>query len=859
MKIKTVYAIPKLPKNLEKLRKLAMNYWFCWNWEAVYLFMRLGFVPQLGQQKNFWEDHYHDPILMLGRLPQDILDQANKDESFLANLEDVYEKFSDYLKAPTWFEEIHCKEENFLAAYFSSEYGIDEGLTIYSGGLGILSGDHLKAASDLGIPLVGVGILYQEGYFKQYLNMDGWQQESYPKNDWYNMPVILEREENGEPIFISIDYENTPVKAQIWRVEVGRVKLYLLDTNIPENSPNHRIITSQLYSGDRDIRIRQEMLLGIGGVRALEALGLKPTVYHMNEGHSAFLALERIRSLMAKYNLTFSEAGEIVWASNVFSTHTPVPAGHEHFDINLVKKYFNKFASDLGVSWKRFLLFGQKEPGKSTTFCMTVLALNLAAFCNGVSKLHGEISRNMWKKLWPALPAKEVPITSITNGIHPRSWISHDLGDLFDRYLGPRFVERPQDFETWEGVEQIPDGELWKIHQIRKERLVFFTRNLLKRQLLNRGASFTEAKTAEEALNPQTLTIGFARRFAAYKRAHLLFKNPCRLIQILTNPEMPVQIIYSGKAHPQDSDGKELIKSIIHFIQDHNLRNHIVFLEDYDINVARYLVQGVDVWLNTPRRPFEASGTSGMKAAVNGVINLSVLDGWWCEGYQQDTGWAIGSGEIYANPEEQDCIESEALYNLLEKEVIPLYYKIDRVGLPREWIVKMKSSIKKIGATFNTHRMLIEYTEKFYLSAGRGGQNLSKDSALKAKNLVAWRKKLKERWPQIYLYVDEIVSEKDIYAGDKYPVRVKAHLDTLTPDDITIQIYYGLLDIHDQITDGQIVDMKPVENIGDEYIYQTEISLPASGRYGFTARALPKHPDLIHPLHPLTPLLKTWE
>ncbi|MEW6615192.1 MAG: alpha-glucan family phosphorylase [Thermodesulfobacteriota bacterium] len=856
MKIKTVYAIPKLPENLEKLRKLAMNYWFCWNWEAVYLFMRLGFIPQLGHRGNFWEDSYQNPILMLGRLPQDILYQVSKDESFLANLEDVYEKFSDYLRARTWFKEKHDKNENFLAAYFSSEYGIDEGLTIYSGGLGILSGDHLKAASDLGIPLVAVGILYQEGYFKQYLNLDGWQQECYPKNDWYNMPVILERDKSGKPILISIDYENTPVKAQIWRVEVGRVNLYLLDTNIPENSPDHRMITSQLYSGDRDIRIRQEMLLGIGGVRALEALGLNPTVYHMNEGHSAFLAMERIRSLMVKYNLRFFEAGEIVWASNVFSTHTPVPAGNEHFDPNLVKKYFNKFASDLGLSWNRFLSLGQEEPGKSPTFCMTVLALNLAAFCNGVSKLHGEISRNMWKKLWHTLPAKEIPITSITNGVHPRSWISHDLGDLFDRYLGPQFVEKPQDFGIWEGVDRIPDVELWRTHQIRKERLVFLARNLLKKQLVNRGASLTEAKIAQEALNPSTLTIGFARRFVAYKRSNLLFKNPDRLIKILTNPEMPVQIIYSGKAHPQDNDGKELIKSIIHFTQDHNLRNHIVFLEDYDINVGRYLVQGVDIWLNTPRRPLEASGTSGMKAAMNGAINLSVLDGWWCEGYQQDTGWAIGSGETYANPEEQDCIESESLYNLLEKEIIPLYYERDRVGLPREWIEKMKNSIKKIGAAFNTHRMLIEYTEKFYLPAGRAGENLLEDSALNAKNMAKWRKKLKERWPQIFLNTDKIVLEEEIYAGNKYPIRTRAHLGELTPDDVTVQIYYGLLDTSDQITDGQTVDMKPVEHTGGEYLYQTEISFPASGRYGFTARALPKHPGLVHPF---TPLYITWE
>jgi starch phosphorylase len=856
MKIKKFYATPKLPKNLKKLHELAMNYWFCWNWEAVSLFMRLGFVPQPGPKGDFWEESYQNPILMLGRLPQDILVQTSKDESFIANLEQVYEKFTNYLKAPIWFKEKHDEDKKFLAAYFSCEYGIDEGLTIYSGGLGVLAGDHLKAASDLGIPLVGVGLLYQEGYFKQYLNLDGWQQELYPKNDWYNMPVTLERDKSGNPILISIDYEDTGVLAQIWRVEVGRVKLYLLDTNMPENPHHHRAITSQLYGGDRDMRIRQEILLGIGGVRALKALGLEPTVYHINEGHSAFLALERIRMLKERYNLTYSEAKEIVWASNVFTTHTPVPAGNEHFDPELVRKYFHKFISELGLSWEEFLPLGQEEPGRSPTFCMTVLALNLSALCNGVSKLHGEISRDMWKKLWPTLPIKEIPIISITNGVHPRSWISHDLENILDRYIGPQFVDKPQNFEIWKGVDRIPDGELWRTHQRRKERLIFFTRTRLKNQLLNRGISLTEAKVADEVLNTQALTIGFARRFASYKRADLLFKAPSRLIQILTNKEMPVQLIYSGKAHPQNDEGKELIKSIIHFLQDNNLRNNIVFLEDYDINVARYLVQGVDVWLNTPKKPLEASGTSGMKAAVNGAINLSVLDGWWCEGYQQDTGWAIGSGEIYTDSFEQDRIESESLYNLLEKEIIPLYYKRDKMGLPRQWIEKMKNSIKKIGAVFNTHRMLIEYTENFYLAASKAGQNLIEDSALKAKNLVTWRKKLMNDWHQISLHTDEISLDKEVYSGDKLPVKIKAYLGMFTPGDVNIQIYYGLLDTYDQIIDGKIVNMENVKNMDNEYFYETEIYIPVSGRFGITARAIPKNPDLIHPF---TPLLITWE
>ena len=602
-----------------------MNLWFSWNWEAVQLFIRMN--PDL------WEKSYQNPVLMLGSLSQEELEEAARDESFVANVNRVHRNLVDYLKAPGWFREVHGEEKEFQVAYFSCEFGIDEGLPIYSGGLGVLSGDTLKSASDLGLPLVGVGLLYQTGYFRQVLSLDGWQQELYPDNDWYNMPVTIERDGQGKSLRIEVDMAGEKVRARIWRVQIGRVPLYLLDTNVKENAPRGREITGTLYGGDREMRIRQEILLGIGGVRALRALRIAPTVYHMNEGHSAFLALERIRAHMEEHGISYAEAREQVFASNVFTTHTPVPAGNEQFSTELVRQYLHKMAEKVGLPWQEFLALGQQVSSKSPDFGLTVFALRSAAHANGVSRLHAETSRRMWKDLWPDLPESEVPIHSITNGIHTRSWLSHEMGDLFARYLGPRFQEKPADYSVWDRVHTIPSAELWRTHENRRERLVFFVRKRLKAQLIRQGAGPSSVRAAEEVLNPEVLTIGFSRRFATYKRAGLLFRQPDRLIRLLDNPERPVQVVFAGKAHPQDLPAKEIIKSVIHFASDSRIRHRLVFLENYDINVARYLVQGVDVWLNTPRRPQEASGTSGMKAAANGGINVSILDGWWCEGY----------------------------------------------------------------------------------------------------------------------------------------------------------------------------------------------------------------------------------
>jgi len=847
MRIRDVLVHPKLPPRLKKLQDLAMNVWFSWNWEAVRLFIRLN--PDL------WEKCYQNPVQMLGRLSPQEIKEAEKDDAFVADLERVYQKFDDYMKGKHWFGSLKEKPEKCRIGYFSFEYGIDESLPIYSGGLGILAGDHLKSSSDLGVPLVGIGLLWQKGYLRQVLNLDGWQSEAYPQNDWYNMPVCQERDKSGNPVSIQVELGAQTVKANIWRVQAGRNPLYLLDTNIPENPPVHRDISGQLYGGDIDMRIRQEILLGIGGVRALKAVGIEPVVYHMNEGHAAFLALERLRELV-EAGMSYETAREIVWASTVFTTHTPVPAGNDVFAPDLVKKYMEPYSQKLGIGWDKFLKLGQDGPDSGNGFCMTVLALKLAAFCNGVSKLHGSVSRSMWSHLWRNLPVQEVPIDHITNGVHTRSWISHDMGDMLERYLGPNFSDESGEEDIWKRVDNIPESELWRVHNARKERLIFFARKRLKRRLQRLGAGPAALHAAGEVLSPDVLTIGFARRFATYKRANLLWRDPERVIKILTNPQRPVQLILAGKAHPKDTSGKELIKLANQFAADPRLAGRVVFLEDYDINVARYMLQGVDVWLNTPRRPLEASGTSGMKAAANGGLNFSVLDGWWDEGYECEVGWTIGAGEVYDSPEEQDNIESEVLYRTLETEIIPLFYQRDKADLPRRWIEMMKASIKKLGAVYNTHRMVKDYTTKFYIPANRARERLMANDGEGAEKLAAWRKKIAKHWATVSLKGEEVDSEAKVRAGESIPVRVRAKLGSLKPDDVSVQVYYGRYDWQGEIVDGATMELSVEGRDGNYYIFSGNIPTEASGRYGMALRVLPHHKDLVHPL---TPLMLTWE
>lgn len=844
--IRTFTVTPSLPPRLERLRELAYNLRWSWDYETFELFRRLDI--------NAWEASRHNPVRLLGMLRQETLQEAANDDSFLAQLSRVAEQFDDYMNSKkTWFRRTQGQVNGFNVAYFSMEFGISESLPNYSGGLGVLAGDHLKSASDLGVPLVGVGLLYQEGYFRQYLNADGWQGELYPDNDFYTMPLTLERRSDGSPVLIQVEYPGRVARAQVWRVQVGRVPLYLLDTNIQGNRPEDRDVTDRLYGGDMDMRIRQEILLGIGGIRALAALGISPTVCHMNEGHSAFLALERIRMLMQSTNVSFAEAREAVAAGSVFTTHTPVPAGIDVFYPDMIERYFGGYYRSLGLTQKEFMALGRQDPNdEQEPLSMAVLALRLAGKANGVSELHGEVSRKMWQRVWPGVPEGEVPISSVTNGVHAATWTAgRDVGPLFDRYLGPRWKEDPADPAVWEGVDKIPGEELWRSHERRRERLVSFARERLVWQLERRGASQSEIEAATEVLNPEALTIGFSRRFATYKRATLLFRQPDRLARILNDRDRPVQIIVAGKAHPHDNPGKELIRQIIHFARRDEFRRQIVFLEDYDMVVARYLVQGADLWLTTPRRPLEASGTSGMKVAFNGGLNLSVLDGWWCEAHSSNLGWAIGRGEVYQDQSYQDEVEANATYNLLEKEIVPLFYDRGPDGLPRGWIAKMKSSLKAICPFFNTHRMVEEYVQQMYVPSAERSHSLLSEGLARARELARWKAEVRNRWPELRIVNVEAEVPSEVTVGSLVEVRANVHLGSLRPEDVSVELYQGAVDANLEICDGAPIPMIFLERNGDgTAAFVGSIPCSVSGLRGYALRILPKHEDLASPYEP---------
>jgi starch phosphorylase len=849
-KIHAYHIIPSIPERLLCLVDLAYNLRWAWDHETIELFRRLD--------RDLWETSGHNPVLMLGTIDQGRLTKLAKDEAFLAHMDRVYRDFTEYLKEPGWFARACSEGQQTQVAYFSAEFGLTECVPIYAGGLGFLAGDHLKSASNLGIPLVGVGLLYQKGYFRQYLNVDGWQQETYPLNDFYNLPVRPVKGKDGQPVEVSFDFPGRKASARVWWVQVGRIPLYLLDTNIPSNSPQDQDITDELYGGDREMRIQQEIVLGVGGMRALKALGIRPTVCHMNEGHSAFLALERARMFMEEHGVTYKEARQATCAGNLFTTHTPVAAGFDLFDPGLMRKYFEPYAERLGVPFDHFLAFGRSNPyDPNESFNMAVLASKHSSYTNGVSRLHAKVTRRMVRRVWQDFPEHEVPVTNVTNGIHTRSWISREMAELLNRYLGPQWYEDPTATDVWDRIDQIPDEELWRTHERRKERLISYARRRLAEHLKNRGASESEVLMAGSVLNSESLTIGFARRFATYKRATLLLRDVDRIKRILSREDRPVQILFAGKAHPRDDEGKEFIRQIIHFARDEQVRRRVVFLEDYDMAMARYLVQGVDVWLNTPRRPLEASGTSGMKVLANGGLNLSILDGWWCEGYDHQTGWAIGNGEEYENHDYQDRVESNALYNILENDVIPLYYARGVDNLPHGWISKMKASMRELCPVFNTNRMVAEYTQRFYLPACQRYRRLSEDQAARAKAVVEWRHRMWQNWKQVRVLEVESPQTENVSVGSQIPVKARVQLGNILPSEVSVQLYRGQLDVNRLIQEGTEVNMQLMGTLPKGiYAFQGEIPCEQSGLCGFTVRVVPFHPDAIIPYE--LPLI-TWE
>jgi glycogen phosphorylase len=838
MRIHKFHVTPVLSDELQPLRELALNLRWTWNQDSIELFRRID--------KSLWETVGHNPIKLLGEVDQERLETLSHDEGFIVHMRRVINELHHHLEQKSWWDKELKSRRDLTVAYFSAEFGIAETLPIYSGGLGILAGDHLKAASDLGVPLVGIGLLYQKGYFQQYLTNDGWQHERYPLNDFPSMPITIERRDDGSPVRILVEMADRQVAAQVWRAQVGRVPLYLLDTNIPANSLEDQEISFELYGGDKEMRIRQELLLGVGGYRALQALDISPTVCHMNEGHSAFLGIERIRSLMEEFNLTLKEAQAASEAGNVFTTHTPVPAGIDVFPVSLVKTYLAPYAEKLGITIDDIVNMGLDTNGD--LFSMAVLAIRFSNRINGVSKLHGEVSRGMFCDLWEGAPKEEIPIYHVTNGIHIRTWTSFDMAQLYDRYLGPKWHQDFGKDSVWESIREIPDEELWRTHERRRERMVAFTRKLHRQQLENRGASDSELKGALEVLDPAALTIGFARRFAPYKRGTLLFHDFDRLVTLISDVDRPVQFIFAGKAHPQDQKGKEFIRKLIHHVRDERIRRRVVFIENYEMSIARYLVQGCDIWLNTPRRPREASGTSGMKATANGALNLSILDGWWDEGYSREAGWAIGHGEEYEDEAYQDMVESRAIYDLLETDVIPLFYDRGGDGVPRGWTAKMKTSLRLLCPEFNTNRMVADYATQFYLGSADRYQKLTDNDCARARTLAAWQEYIVAEWAGVGIISVHSSGTEDAMVGNEVSVWCQVKLGKLKPEDVVVQAFHG------QVTTGEDIHDPESINLGCEgetesgvYLFKGAITCRRSGREGFAVRVLPAHDDLCHP------------
>lgn len=848
-RVRTFRVVPLLPEPLAPLLEVAHNLWWTWHPEAASLFRRLD--------RELWRASNHNPVKLLGSISQDLLDRAAVDQSYIHALGHTVAKLRGHLTQSSWLQQNRpdlvagapeAGDRPLSIAYFSAEFGLAECLQIYSGGLGVLAGDHLKSSSEVGLPLMGVGLLYRCGYFHQYLNAEGWQQETYPDIDFPNQPVhrVIDPE-TGEQYRVTVDLPGRRVTIGVWRCNVGRIPLFLLDTNYPENSAEDRDITRNLYGGDVETRIRQEIVLGVGGTRALAKMGYSPTVYHLNEGHSAFLALEHICMLRAKHNVGFDEAREAAAAQHLFTTHTPVPAGIDRFAPEMMAKYFGSMLEPLGLPLEGLLALGRENVSdRNEFFSMAVLALRTSAFCNGVSRLHGEVSRSMWKNLWPGLPEDEAPIGHVTNGVHARSWMAPELMALFDRYIGSAWLEDPTDHAVWLNVHEIPDDELWQTHQSQREKLVTWCRRRIRHQLTLRGANTEEIDAAAAALDPNVLTIGFARRFATYKRATLLMRDKERLLRLLNDDDRPVQILIAGKAHPADAAGKKLIREIVELAKHGGRAGRVVFLEDYDIAVARRLVRGCDVWLNTPRRGLEASGTSGMKAAMNGVVNVSILDGWWDEAYENEIGFAIGRGEAYDDPDAQDDVESRALYDLLERHILPEFYDRGVSGAPRKWVARMKRCIWAITPVFNTNRMVAEYAQKYYFAAHAAGARLTADHLKAAREVAALVARYRANWHNV------AVESVDTPIGPSVPVRSSVtvsaivRLGDLRPEEVSVQLYHGEVTSLGDMTDTSWNEMRHEKDLPDgRRLFTGQFVTKRSGRRGFSVRVMPRDERMV--------------
>ena len=834
-----VTVVPQLPQRINKLSEIANNLWWSWNTEYLRLFEVMD--------QDLWDVSERNPVKFLKKISQEKIERAINDQEFLKKYDRVVENYENYMNSKnTWFTKNHPSNSKDLIAYFSAEYGLDEIVPIYSGGLGILSGDHLKSASDLGLPFIAVGLLYKNGYFHQRINSRGEQCSEYYNIDLNNLPILPVKDNVGDDVIIDIPLEEKTLYLKLWQINVGRIKLYLMDSDIEQNPEDFRGITLRLYGGDKEMRIRQEIVLGMAGVKALKTLGYNPTVYHMNEGHSSFLTLELIKNIMEEKQISFEMAREIATVQTVFTTHTPVPAGNDIFDVSLVEKYFDGFWDKLGITKEQFMKLGmpgnELEPG----FNMGILALKIAGKKNGVSKLHGEVSRELFAEVWPNIAEDESPITHVTNGIHTCTWLAPNLKELFNEYLPPYWQDNIQVDSTWDKIDNIPDQKLWNAHIERKEKLIKLIKQNVTNRYLNSGIGYDQISEIVNKLNPRALTIGFARRFATYKRATLLFKDIARLTQILNDEKRPVQIVFAGKAHPADKDGQELIKTIHEISLMPQFKGKIFILENYNIGISRYLISGVDVWLNNPRRPMEASGTSGEKASVNGVVNFSVLDGWWCEGYNGVNGWTIGTNAQYDSYEEQDKADSNSLYHTLENKIIPAYYNQDRDGISKEWMTYMKNSIKSTGGKYSTSRMVCDYVNDLYMPLC----NLKKqyfDELQNVAEFTEWKKKVKTNWAKIQLVQDRNVDNARLVAGTQITVNCEVYLPNIEEENTDVQVYFGQFLNNGTVRNVYTMTMNKIAENKEEhkYTYEATLDLKSGGNFGYTFRAMPKHKMLI--------------
>jgi glycogen phosphorylase len=829
---------PSLPAELGALEELAYNLRWAWDNRTRDLFRWVD--------PDMWDASVHDPVRLLGLVGRERWETLAADAGFRRFLGEVRDELGRYMEGERWFQVRSGAEETSsplrLVAYFSPEFGIAEALPQYSGGLGVLAGDHLKSCSDLGIPLVGVGLLYRHGYFRQSLNADGWQEERYPLLDPYVMAL-----HPCDGVRVTVDLGGAPLQARVWQADVGRVPLYLLDADVEENPDDLRGVTDRLYGGDTEHRLRQEILLGMGGIRALQAVGVDAQVFHSNEGHAGFLGLERIRQLVTQQGLSYREAVEAVRAGTVFTTHTPVPAGIDRFPRELMEKYFGGWCHDVGIGFDELMALGHRPTERPSSeaeerFNMAVMGLGLAGRSNGVAQLHGQVSREMFKDLWPDLPVDEVPIGAVTNGVHAHTWTSPEIDEVLTRYVRPEWYEA--EAEQWSLLAEAPDDELWRAHEQGRERLVAFARRCLREAALARGAAASSLDWVDEALDPRVLTVGFARRFATYKRANLLLSQPERLRALLLDEERPVQFVFAGKAHPADEAGKEMIRQVVSMAAELDLRHRFVFIDDYDIAVARAFYHGCDVWLNNPRRPQEACGTSGMKAALNGALNLSILDGWWDEMFDGENGWAISSAERVDDVGRRDQLEADSLFDLLEHQVVPLFYERPDV-VPRSWVARMRHSLSSLGPRVSAARMVRDYVEDLYEPTARRADALAADGGARARDLAAWKQRVRDAWHMVHVEwveADTAVAE----LGAARAVEAAVALGDLSPDDVDVQLLHGPVGQGDELTGRSVASMTPAGDVDDHHIrYQGSFVADHAGRYGFAVRVVPHHADLV--------------